>query len=68
MNATIQVQLRMRWPGRLMLGLAIIVARWLPPLRIPHSWIVAVTNRSWEMKVGRQWKPIRINSEGRVIG
>ena len=68
MNATIQVQLRMRWPGRLMLAVAVIVARYLPPLRIPHRWVVAVTNRAWQIRRGNAWRNIRINSEGRVIG
>jgi len=66
--ATMQVQCRMRWPGRFMLGLAMIVARYLPPLRIPHKWVVAITNRSWQMKIGRgEWRNIRIGNDGRVI-
>jgi len=39
-------------------------------LRIPHRWVVAVTNRSWRMRGhgSREWIPIRIDNRGRVIG
>jgi hypothetical protein len=37
-------------------------------LRIPHHWIVAVTNRSWSMRIGDgSWQRVKINSTGRVI-
>jgi hypothetical protein len=65
-----QIQLRLAWYARWLLVLASKLAKYTP-IRIPHSWVVAVTNRSWRMRVGsgsRDWIPIRINNRGRVIG
>jgi hypothetical protein len=37
-------------------------------LRLPHRWVVAVTNRSWSMRTGNgPWLPIRIDNSGRIV-
>jgi hypothetical protein len=65
-----QIQLRLAWYARWLLAFANVLAKYTG-LRIPHRWVVAVTNRSWRMRVGygsRDWIPIRIDNQGRVIG
>lgn len=37
-------------------------------IRVPHHWVVAVTNRSWRMRTNDgPWVPIRINNAGRIV-
>ena len=62
-----QLQLRLAWYARALLTVAAVLAR--VGLRVPHPWIVAVTNRSWSMRIGDgAWRSIRIDNRGQVIG
>jgi hypothetical protein len=37
-------------------------------LKVPHRWVVAVTNRSWSMRFGNgPWFPVRIDNKGKVL-
>lgn len=66
-TASVQVQVRLAWYARLLLKLAGQLAR--AGVRVPHKWVVAVTNRSWSMRIGGgDWRAIRINDRGEVIG
>lgn len=60
------VQVRLAAHARLLLRVAAVMARlWLP---LPHAMIVAVTNRSWRMRIGEgRWQSIRIDSAGRIV-
>lgn len=64
-TASVQVQVRLAWYARLLLNVATKLAR--VGVRVPHSWVVAVTNRSWSMRIGEaEWRSIRINERGEV--
>jgi hypothetical protein len=58
--------LKLAAPARWLLQAAAVCAR--VGIRIPHRWIVAVTNRSWSVQIGDGvWKRIRIDNAGRVL-
>ncbi|MGC4031476.1 MAG: hypothetical protein QM754_07040 [Tepidisphaeraceae bacterium] len=62
-----KVQLRLRWFGRWTLKAATFGRRF--GFAIPHRLVTAVTNRAWQMKLGEaDWRSIRINNLGQVIG
>lgn len=61
------IQLRLTWYARWLLIVAAHLA--YAGLRVPYPWVVAVTNRSWSMRIGeREWRRIKINNRGEVIG
>ena len=65
--ASTQPQLRLKWHARWLLIVAAVIAGYLPPLRIPRAWVMAVTNRAWQVKVNGKWQSIRIDSTGRIL-
>jgi hypothetical protein len=54
----LNVQCRLATHARWLLRVAAVLAR--IGLPIPHQWVIAVTNRSWSMRIGDgPWQPYR---------
>jgi hypothetical protein len=65
-SVKVNVECRLRWYARWLLIVAALLAR--IALRIPHGWIVAVTNKSWLMRLDKgKWRRITINNAGRIV-
>lgn len=65
---TAQVQFGLAWYARWFLIGATLLAKYMAGVRVPHRLVVAVTNRSWRMRIGNgPWVPIRIDNTGRII-
>ena len=65
-TAQTQVQVRLRWYALWLLIVATRLAQYTC-LRVPHRLVTAVTNRSWQMRMGDgPWQSIAIDHQGRV--
>lgn len=64
-NANVQV--RLRPIGRWTLKFAAYAHRY--GFHIPHRLVCAITNRSWQVRFGEgEWRSVRIDMRGRVVG
>jgi hypothetical protein len=61
------VQARLAWYARwLLIGAALLTKH--TGLRVPHRFVIAVTNRSWRMQIGNgPWQRVRIDNQGRIV-
>jgi hypothetical protein len=65
-TANVKLQCRLSPYARGLLYVAAVLAR--VGLRIPHSWVVAVVNRCWSVRVANgSWQRIRIDANGRRV-
>jgi hypothetical protein len=64
--ANLKLQCRLSPYARGLLYAAAVLAR--VGLRIPHRWVVAITNRSWSARVGNgDWFKVKLDNAGRII-
>jgi hypothetical protein len=63
----VPVQCRLAWYARWLLIVSALSYKYLW-MRVPHSLVKAITNRSWRMRIGNgPWKSIRIDDAGRIV-